>query len=105
MRKGKYTDLELKYIRTEFPEEYEEYTEQVTKTCHRKGVLTIAIPIITLLVLLIAGALLGNPAIKVISIIILQLIGWGILIGLTCILAIIVIAVNFNFWGDIFIDD
>lgn len=85
MRKGKYTYLELKYLKKEFPEEYEEYTEQVAKTRQRKGVLIIAIPIIALFILLIAGALFGNPVIKVISIIILQLMGWGIFIGLFCI--------------------
>lgn len=81
MKKKKYTDQELKYLKKEFPEEYKKYTEQTTEARQRKKICIIAIPIITLSILLIAGALFGNPAIRNISDIILQLIGWVLLIG------------------------
>lgn len=87
MKKKKYTDQELKYLKKEFPEEYEEYTEQAAKTRHRKKVLMevliIAIPSITLFVLLIAGALFGNPAIRAISITIVIFIDFTIFFGIT----------------------
>lgn len=81
MKKKKYTDRELKYLKKEFPEEYKKCTEQATEARQRKKVCIIAIPIITLSILLIAGALFGNSAIENICDIILQLIGWVLLIG------------------------